>query len=731
MKAPQLFDASGHPLNLAGRIGKGGEGEVYSVAGNDNIAVKFYTIADVSSRRDKILAMIKADLASKSPLAAFPQSIVKNQAGAFAGFIMAKVSGHEPLHELYSPAARKASFPKADYRFLARAAANLSRAIASVHGGGCIIGDINHSGVLVSQKATITLIDADSFQVVDGATQYLCKVGVPEYTPPELQGQRLDTVLRTANHDDFGLAVAIFQILWMGRHPFSGRYQGGDMPMEKAIKELRFAYSALRAVGMTPPPAVPLLRDFPVPIRNAFEAAFGPNGVTQRPTAAQWVSLVHDLEQSLRPCKDNSLHHYPTEASECPWCRMERTQGIQLFLSPMFQPGDTVAADPGGPVAALWAAIERIVGPTDLNLSPILPNLKLSPSASTRDDQQNTVVKKLVGAGLVVAGILVFAYAPSLAIIGIASIIFGVVQLFTRTKAREKLISDAREIESQWLKALYAWEARCGSGEFAAAKGNLARAKQALAALADKERQQIAAYQRNRPTEQLKLFLEKFRIRQFKIRGIGPAKLAALTSFGIETAADVSEAAVLQVPGIGPTYAANLLTWRQERVKRFVYDPIPNAQDQVAVGRIRAEIQHQASQLRGELARGPDELKRIAQATEQRRRTPDPALLKVHEQRMQIHEDLKALGMGVPSVPPPPRPAPVQPVVSRAPATNPRPTVVTTGNTTTITVPGFSPPACPRCGNGMILRHATRGSNRGKAFWGCRRFPTCTGTRNI
>ena len=557
MTAPRLFDASGRPLSLGNRIGKGGEGEVYSLADNDNIAVKFYTVADVGSRRDKILAMIRAELAQKSPLAAFPQSIVKDQSGAFAGFIMAKVSRHEPLHELYSPAGRKTSFPRADYRFLTRAAANMSRAIASVHSGGCIIGDINHSGVLVSQKATITLIDADSFQVVDGATQYLCKVGVPEYTPPELQGQRLDTTLRTANHDNFGLAVAIFQILWMGRHPFSGRYQSGDMPMEKAIKELRFAYSALRAVDMTPPPAVPLLRDFPVPIRNAFEAAFGPdglgNGPHKRPTAEQWISLTQDLEQSLRPCKDNTLHHYPTEASECPWCRMERMQGIQLFLSPLFQPGDSTAtADPHGPIEALWAAIERIIGPNDLNLRPSLPGLTPTPSAFVNEEKQNALIKKLFGAGLAGTGILIIILASNWSLLGVGLVLWGMVQLFSGTKQRNALIAKAKDIETEWMKALYAWEARCGSGEFITAKGKLAHAKQMLAGLADKERQQITAYQRNRPTVLLNLYLEKFRIRQFKIRGIGPAKLAALTSFGIETAADVAEAAVLQVPVTQP-----------------------------------------------------------------------------------------------------------------------------------------------------------------------------------
>ena len=36
---------------------------------------------------------------------------------------------------------------------------------------------------------------------------------------------------------------------------------------------------------------------------------------------------------------------------------------------------------------------------------------------------------------------------------------------------------------------------------------------------------------------------------------------------------------------------------------------------------------------------------------------------------------------------------------------------------------------CPICGSEMVLRTARRGSNSGKQFWGCERFPSCKGTR--
>lgn len=40
---------------------------------------------------------------------------------------------------------------------------------------------------------------------------------------------------------------------------------------------------------------------------------------------------------------------------------------------------------------------------------------------------------------------------------------------------------------------------------------------------------------------------------------------------------------------------------------------------------------------------------------------------------------------------------------------------------------GDPSPPCPRCGNAMVLRTASRGENRGNSFWGCSGYPTCKG----
>ncbi len=118
--------------------------------------------------------------------------------------------------------------------------------MGQVHHSGCVVGDVNHSGILVSGDATVALIDADSFQLQTNGKTYPCLVGVPDFTPPELQGRSLNGVTRTTAHDHFGLAVAIFQLLFMGRHPYAGRYNGADLTLDQFIARNLFAYSRTR-----------------------------------------------------------------------------------------------------------------------------------------------------------------------------------------------------------------------------------------------------------------------------------------------------------------------------------------------------------------------------------------------------------------------------------------------------------------------------------------------------
>jgi DNA-binding helix-hairpin-helix protein with protein kinase domain len=102
-----------------------------------------------------------------------------------------------------------------------------------------------------------------------------------------LQGRLFKDVVRTDNHDNFGLAVMIFLMLFMGRHPFAGRFlSAGEMPISRAIKECRFAYGARRAtVQMEKPPGTPTLSIVGDEAAFLFERAFAQEMIPSgRPT---------------------------------------------------------------------------------------------------------------------------------------------------------------------------------------------------------------------------------------------------------------------------------------------------------------------------------------------------------------------------------------------------------------------------------------------------------------
>lgn len=242
MVSPALVGKSG-PVRLGKQLGKGGEGTVFEVEGRPDSAAKIYLAAVSSERADKLVAMAALRTAALDQLTAWPTDVLRQSDGKVCGFVMANLRASKDIHKLYSPKSRLAEFPQADWRLVVRAALNTARAFSVIHQAGHLVGDVNHGGVRVSPDATVKLIDTDSFQISHQGRTFLCEVGVQDFTPPELHGKAFKQVTRTANHDNFGLAVLIFQMLMNGRHPFAGRYSGpGDMPIENAIPEFRYAY---------------------------------------------------------------------------------------------------------------------------------------------------------------------------------------------------------------------------------------------------------------------------------------------------------------------------------------------------------------------------------------------------------------------------------------------------------------------------------------------------------
>jgi len=710
------------PASLGKLVGKGGEGEVFALNGNTGLAVKLYKEKLRAKREDKVRAMVGEGLAAKTDLVAYPGEIVSDRRGNFLGFLMRLVSGFRPVHELYSPKSRQRHFPKADYRFVIRAALNVARAVGKVHQTGCVIGDLNHSGVLVSQDAKVALIDADSFQFRLAGKTYPCVVGVPDFTPPELHGVRLGSVERAIAHDNFGLAVAIFHLLFMGRHPYAGRYRGPDISIGEAIAQNQFAFSLTRrsATQTTPPPGAPSLDLFPTPVSDAFEQAFGLNP-SARPSASDWIGALTKLEGSLSQCSKVKTHFYPSNSKGCVWCDLVGKSGFDMFP-------DLAVSAPGiqTDTRGTEQAIREILAfrfPTVADLVPQSAASARRGSSALREAKSAKLGRALMGVLIMAGAVAGFVYAASAWFIWLG-LIWGGWVLVKDLKVEANPFREAfMKADERVQREIDAFVRRSGLTEVVKVRSELDAAIADYKSIDDGLAREVTSLKSTREARQRNAFLDQFSIRRASISGIGPAKTAMLISFGIETAADVNQSAIFRVPGFGDVMTGKLMGWRRKLETRFRYNRTPNAQDVADEKALRTKFAIQKTKLEVTIRNGLNTLRTAKPRFEglPAKARSDRALSQALAERSQAEQDLKLLGEPVPS----------STVALRN--TSPTPLRPQTRRTSRVAAPpqpraagSQGVPNCQQCGAPMRRR-----SGRYGRFWGCSRYPGCRGTRSI
>ncbi len=337
-----LHRSNGQLLNLNRELGGGGEGKIYTVVEDAALAAKIYhhPTPELAAKLRVMVAHPPEDpMSGEGHVSiAWPVELLE-RGGQVVGFLMPKASEVLPVHEFYNPKTRRDRCPFFNYLYLHRTARNLAAAVSSLHAFGYVVGDVNESNILVSKTALVTLVDTDSFQVKDrrSSTLYPCPVGKPEFTPPELQGKPFRDLQRQPEHDRFGLAVLIFQLLMEGTHPFAGVYTGaGDPPpIEARIAAGHFPYGR-RRVPYQPTPIAPAWDILPPNLRSLFIRCFedGHRYPRVRPDAQTWVKAIDAAEHALVLCKANPQHRYGDHLSRCPWCDRARIlQGRDPFPS--------------------------------------------------------------------------------------------------------------------------------------------------------------------------------------------------------------------------------------------------------------------------------------------------------------------------------------------------------------------------------------------------------------
>lgn len=593
MSTIELIDGQGKRVKLGKRLNKGGEGAVYALPDSADRVAKIYLKPATSERIAKIKAMPAIRSQALSELAAWPIELIRErQSGTPVGFIMDNFPNRKDIHHLYGPKSRLQAFPGADWRFLVRAATNSARAFTIVHDAGHAIGDINHGSILVGRDATVKLVDCDSFHVNAQGRQFFCDVGVETFTPPELQGISFRGVARTPNHDNFGLAVLIFHLLFMGRHPFAGRYLAvGDMPIGRAIKECRFPYSGNnKAMQMEPPPGTPSLSFVGTDVAQLFERAFTQAAINNaRPTARVWVDALYRLEKNSKRCGIDPGHWHPGQLSVCPWCQMEAKGANSLF--PFVIP---LAAGSSGSTLDLESLWRQLSSLPALGPAPAIPAAQVQPSAEAR--RLGNPGRRAKPTALA-AGIGSFAAAtfmlPQLFILWIflGLILYNaVMKTLAKTEQVDEFKRALSDIESNFRRSEADWQNRAGDRVFEDAKRKFLGLKNEIDQIPAKRIRELDRLKQSQRKLQLDRFLDRFDLEDAKIEGIGPGRKRTLESYGIETAEDVVSQKIFNVPGFGPKMIERLMKWRRSIEAKFVFDPA-KAIDPRDIAKVEQDIQ--------------------------------------------------------------------------------------------------------------------------------------------
>ena len=564
-----FYDSENKPYELDEQIGRGGEGTVY-VCDDFNLVAKIYHEPITDEKAEKLRWMARNKNEHLLKVAAWVIDVLHDAPnGKVVGFLMPNVKAKE-IHELYSLKSRRVYFPEATWHFLVNTAANVARAFYSLHKNLHVMGDVNHGNCVVLADGTVKLIDCDSYSIKKGDSRYVCDVGVATHVPPELQGVDLGDVERVENHDNFGLAVIIFQLLFLGRHPFAGNYLGAeDKSLEDCIREQRFAYGADAESRMVrQPPGTLSLTDVSPRLSTLFERAFLIG--EERPEPREWIEALEDLSNNLENCSIHPGHHFFNKLVACPWCRIESQTGLMLF------PFVSSAQQDGKQPFNIFT-VENLISnlgvsnnlPAKPQISMILPPPMPEIVEAQKQSRKNQSL--IIGGQFVSLVFLMAVFGVGIALfIGVVLLIFLIMIINNsdktlRTEMNEKLYAVQREweeLENNWNQTFVPKELN----------ENINRIRERIGAYQNFQKSSVRQLERIRAGNRRNIFNKHLRsidLTEAKIPGVRPNHIDALVSGGIKTAADIEESKLESLFLVHDDVKHTMLKWREELVKNF------------------------------------------------------------------------------------------------------------------------------------------------------------------
>ncbi len=605
---PTFYNSQNQPLTLGERLGSGGEGTVYS-CDDFGLVAKIYHEPITAEKAEKLRWMAANKNEPLLKVAAWVVDVLCDAPdGKVVGFVMPNVKAKE-IHELYSLKSRRVYFPEATWQFLVHTGANLARAFHNLHKNAHVMGDVNHGNCVVLADGTVKLIDCDSYSIKTDQIRYRCEVGVATHLAPELQGADLSEVTREDKHDNFGLAVIIFQLLFLGRHPFAGNFLGAeDKSIEDCIRELRFAYgNEAESRKVRQPPGTLSLSAVSPRIALMFERAF----LTEdRPEPREWIEALDDLSNNLECCQLHPGHFYFNQLSGCPWCEIESQTGLMLF------PFVTNRRNSDGETPFNIFTVENLIASfgigENLPAKPLLPPALPLPSAEVLEARRESRNRLAICASVQFLGLiaLMAAFGAGIAFfIGIVAMIFWLVYWKgSGDYKRDEIIDELSGAQAEWESFEQKWQQTALSQTLDDDLIGIRRKVADYQKFQQERLREANSLQNDLTQRELFRHLRSMPLANAEIEGFAENERQWLVGKGIKTAAEINESRIRALNDFNGAIVPKLLKWRNGIEIKFSAAPrsasFKNEQEEFVREtarerrRIEMEIEHSLAILR-------------------------------------------------------------------------------------------------------------------------------------
>lgn len=214
-------------------VNSGGEGTIYQLDGASEFTESHQYVVKIYNNPDKInvekltkLKEIFEQNRERRSRICYPRFLVydKPKGGRCIGMLMLECESSDTLYNIVGSIQnlKNRNWTRNE---LVTMAIDILDSFEAIHQMGLLMGDVNLNNILVAvgrvnRMPMSVIIDVDSFQIGDDE-RFLCPVFRHEFLSPRLQMQgEKSNFLRTLNDEYYAIAVLIFNILFLGRHPY-------------------------------------------------------------------------------------------------------------------------------------------------------------------------------------------------------------------------------------------------------------------------------------------------------------------------------------------------------------------------------------------------------------------------------------------------------------------------------------------------------------------------------